>query len=276
MPKLPSPYRPPEEHLPPDNELRAEAVPRDFQRTVNRQKYPAWYTLVRKVRPQARYEITSCGFRIETLSGQETLGRIRPVVDTAAAPSSTPSPASRTTIQPPSKNSGSRSPNPTAASRSGTTGKTPSTSRHPRTTPLKSRPRSPTPTAPSSWTTGSAASSKDDWANTKPTPDFQDVIVTTRSAISNGLALNAAANRPFERHPTHGRPRLRPLGDLRRRGQPGRPSRVPLLPEVLRTPHAATIPRPDGRHHHRHPGATRSDPRPSLGPQLDRLPEHPQ
>ena len=79
--KLPSPYWIPEEHLLPDDELRAEAATRDFQRTVNRQKYLAWYTLVRKIRPQARYEITSYGFRIEILSGQETLNRIRPVVD---------------------------------------------------------------------------------------------------------------------------------------------------------------------------------------------------
>lgn len=82
MPKLPSPYRIPEAHLLPDDELRAEAATRDFQRTVNRQKYLAWYTLVRKVKPDARYEIKSYGFQTETLSGQETLGRIRPVVDT--------------------------------------------------------------------------------------------------------------------------------------------------------------------------------------------------
>lgn len=82
MPKLPSPYRIPEEHLLPDDELRAEAATRDFQRTVNRQKYLAWHTLVRKVKPDARYETTSYGFETETRSRQEILDQVRPAINT--------------------------------------------------------------------------------------------------------------------------------------------------------------------------------------------------
>ena len=55
MPKLPSPYRIPEQHLLPDSLFQAEAETRDFQRQVNGKKYLAWYTLVRRVKPHLNY-----------------------------------------------------------------------------------------------------------------------------------------------------------------------------------------------------------------------------
>ena len=81
MPKLPSSYRIPEQHLLKDELLRAEAETRDFQRHVNGKKYLAWYTLVRKVKPHLNYEVESYGFRTETVNGQELLDQVRPVVD---------------------------------------------------------------------------------------------------------------------------------------------------------------------------------------------------
>ena len=81
MPKLPSPYRVPEQHLLSPDSLRYEAETRAFHRSVNDHNYMSWYAIARKVKPDLTYEIKTYGYQHETLSGHELLERIRSVVN---------------------------------------------------------------------------------------------------------------------------------------------------------------------------------------------------
>ena len=73
MPRYPSSRGLPAEHLLSDADLEYERQARRFQREVNHQRYLAWYTVVRRIKPNQRYLIVSYGYLREALSGHEIL-----------------------------------------------------------------------------------------------------------------------------------------------------------------------------------------------------------
>ena len=73
MPRYPSSRGVPAEHLLNEEDLEHERQARRFHREVNHERYLAWHTVARRIKPNQRYVVVSYGYIREALLGHEIL-----------------------------------------------------------------------------------------------------------------------------------------------------------------------------------------------------------
>ena len=81
MPRYPSSRGVPAEHVLSDEDLEHERQARWFQREVNHERYLAWHTVARRIKPNQRYVVVSYGYIREALLGQEILDHYSQLVN---------------------------------------------------------------------------------------------------------------------------------------------------------------------------------------------------
>ena len=81
MPRYPSSRGVPAEHVLNEEDLEHERKARQFQRRVNHERYLAWHTVARRIKPNQRYLIVSYGYIREALLGHEILDHYSQLVN---------------------------------------------------------------------------------------------------------------------------------------------------------------------------------------------------